>query len=197
MIENNQEDINLEFHGPYSMRKGSNYLFSSKLKNEEGVYLWTLKDETSGKNYINYIGETQKFAKRHREHIIQITGLNYQINDPEKVKKGDPGLLWNGLWRDRTNQGVGNMLDNYERLSSKVVEYVSLISIYFAPIKLDRYTRRHVEGSIGWNLRNNHPEATVFYPKDNHVGANAKGIGCKLIINLPDKIEGVDTEIII
>ena len=50
--------ITLDFVGPLKFHKGKNYLFESELVNSEGIYIWTIKDERNGKNYVHYIGET-------------------------------------------------------------------------------------------------------------------------------------------
>ena len=65
----------LHFHGPFRFSKWGNYLFSSEYAMNEGIYIWAVMDETIGINYVHDIGETVSFAKRHREHLIQITGL--------------------------------------------------------------------------------------------------------------------------
>ena len=78
-------------------------------------------------------------------------------------------------------------------MSKRVIEFVSLINVYFAPMTCDMQLRKHLEGCLGWNLRNNHPALIMFYPADNHVGTGER-TGQKLIVNLPEAIEGIDNE---
>jgi hypothetical protein len=189
--------ITLDFFGPYKFTKGDQYLFDSEFAKSEGIYIWTIKDEANGKNFIHYVGETVSFGKRHREHVIQMTGLNYRIIDPDYARQGIEKIIWNGMWRDKSTNAVAALLDNYSEVAKKVVEYITLINIYFAPTTLERHLRRHIEGCLGWNFRNKYPDLKTFYPDDNHIGTKAQRLGLKLIVNLPEAISGIDDEQII
>ena len=191
------QTITLEFFGPFKFTKGDNYLFHSECVGREGIYIWTIKDEEHNLNLVHYIGETESFGKRQREHLIQITGLNYRIIDRDSARKGIEKILWNGMLRDRTKDAVANLLDNYDVVSKKVKEYIELINVYFASTKLETQLRKHIEGCIGWNLRTKHPDSKVFYPDDNHVGKKEKPLGLKLFVNLPEDIAGIDKELMI
>lgn len=191
------EVIILNFHGAFKFTKGDNYLFNSDLITSEGIYIWSIKDEKNGLNFVHYIGETLSFGKRQREHLIHMTGLNYRIIDPESARQGVEKILWNGLWRDRTNNAVLNLLDNYGEISKKVLDYIGLINVYFAPTSFESSLRKHVEGCLGWNFRIKYPDFQTFYPNDNHVGSKDYRNGKKLIVNLPEEIAGIDREQII
>jgi hypothetical protein len=191
------QSITLDFYGPYKFTKGDNYLFDSEHIKCEGIYFWTIKDEINNKYFVHYVGETISFGKRQREHIIHLTGLNYRIIDADFARQGIEKIIWNGLWRDKSLSAVATLLDNYNEVTKKVVDYIGLIDIYFAPTKLETHLRRHIEGCLGWNFRNKYPDLKVFYPNDNHVGTKAQRLGQKLIVNLPESIEGIDNEQII
>lgn len=189
--------LTLHFFGPYSFQNGENSLFHSPYAESEGVYLWVIKDKTRNLNYIHYIGETVSFAKRQREHLINIMGLNYMVLDAESAVQGIEKVLWKGMWRDRSMNGAGKALEAYDSVSSKVTDYISVIDVYFAPTNMKSDIRRHIEGSIGWNLRNNHPECKVFYPDDNRVGTKFEKLGETITITSDEPILGLDSEIII
>ena len=192
---NNQ--IVLDFKGPYKFTQGENYLFNSEYAKSEGVYLWIIKVKKTNRNYVHYIGETKTFGKRHREHFIHTVGLNYGFIDAKLATEGIVKWAWRGMWRDRSTEAISNVILNYEGLSRMVIEYLNIINIYFAPTKLDRDIRKHVEGSIGYNLRNNYPEYKLFYADDNHIGMKETPINMVLKVILPEPVDGIDNEIMI
>lgn len=179
----NGEEIKvLHFKGPYKFNKGDNYLFDSEFSKNEGIYIWTIKNIKNNLNYVHYIGETTSFFKRQKEHIIQITGLNYRIIEPNFAKQGIEKIIWNGMWRDKTKDAVSNLLENYGTVSKIVTEYISIINVYFAPTNYGKDLRKHIEGCIGWNFRNNYPHLKTFYPDDNHIGTKKERLGEKIIV---------------
>jgi hypothetical protein len=93
------------FEGPFTLVEGEKCLFQSVFTTSSGIYLWTIKQDSDNTHLIHYVGETVLLGKRHREHLIQILGLNYGIFDPDKARQGVSDLLWKGLWRDKTNIG--------------------------------------------------------------------------------------------
>jgi hypothetical protein len=205
LIESNpvveqDNSINLHFHGPFKFTAGDNDLFKSEFARSEGIYIWTIKDEMNNANYVHYIGETFSFAKRMREHFTHIAGLNYRILEPAAARQGIELRIWNGMWKDKTASAVANVLERYEEVTERVVEYVGLINVYFAPTTLETQLRKHVEGCIGWNLRKKNKidpdlKLTRFYPDDNHVGTKSKPIGKTLKIILEEPIAGIDAEL--
>jgi len=194
---NDDKTVKIHFHGPFGFDKGENYLFPSKIAGSGGIYIWTIKDETNDINYICYIGETYLFSKRHREHLLEITGLNYRIIDPVEARHGREKVIWNGMWRDKTPDAAARLLENYDKVAGVVVDYIRLINIYLAPIQDDSRLRKHIEGCIGLNLRQKHPELNIFYPADNYVRPMPEKMGEKLIITADEKIAGLDEELLI
>ncbi len=184
--------LTLTFHGPYSFTENDRLVFHCKYAKSAGIYLW-VKNTNKG-NYISYVGETNSLAKRHREHLIGILGLNYGIFDPEKAKQGVLEFIWKGFWRDREAKELPALFEAYGKISEKVLEHLRIIDIYFAPTTVDTKTRKHIEGSMGWNLRKAHPEVATLYPADNHVGVGEK-IGAKLVITSDEPICGLDAEL--
>jgi hypothetical protein len=120
--------------------------------------------------------------------------LNYGIFDITKAREGICHFLWKGLWRDKINILIRDMDKAYIDLAPSTLEYINAIDLFFAEIDVDSNTRKHIEGSIGWNLRNNHKEFKLLYPDDNRVGTSSK-LGVKLIISCDTNIAGLDENI--
>lgn len=192
-----RSEIKLAFSGPLSFTAGDHYLFKSDFVDSEGVYIWTIKNELTGCHLIHYIGETTNFGRRHREHFMNIVGLNYRIIDPNQARLGIESVVWNGMWRDKTEEAVANVIENHSRVSKIVSEYVGLINIFFAPTSVDPSLRKHIEGCIGFNLRIKHAEHKVFYPDDNQVGRQKKEFGYRINVACPDIVLGLETDYLV
>jgi len=66
------------------------------------------------------------------------------------------------------------------------------MTVFAAQIASDTQKRRHIEASIAWNLRNNHPEAKALYPDDNRVGSGRSKVFIRLEITSDEPIAGLD-----
>lgn len=186
--------ITLTFHGPFTFTKGKNYLFNTGLLKKEGLYIWTIKDEVDHLNQVHYIGETGYFARRQRQHLIQMTGLNYPILDANFARQGLKKVIWNGMAHDKSRNAAADLLENYNEVSKKVTDYISLLNVYFAPCTFGLRMRRHIQDSIIWNFRTNYPELKKFYTDDSHACIKPLRQGQKLLVNLPEPIAGIDRE---
>ena len=186
--------IALTFHGPFTFTKGPHYLFNSGFLKNEGLYIWTIKDDVDNMNHVHYIGETGYFARRQRQHLVQMTGLNYPILDAGFARQGLQKIIWNGLARDKSRNAAADLLESYNEVSKKVTDYIGLINIYFAPTALGLRMRRHIQDSIIWNFRTNYPELKHFYPDDSHLLVKPLRRGQKLVLHLPEAIAGIDRE---
>lgn len=184
--------IKLHFTGPFTFIKKGNYLFDAPCASSAGVYLWTIRQRSDNSHLIHYVGETVSFAKRQREHLIHVLGLSYGIFDPEKAQDGVCELIWPGLWRNKSPDGPLQQIDAYQLIHETVLKYVAVLNVFFAEIDTETQLRRHIEGCIGWNLRNNHPEAKVLYPDDNHLGAKQENSHGVLMISSSENIRGLD-----
>jgi hypothetical protein len=189
--------ISLHFHGPFSFIACDRYLFDSEMACAGGIYLWTIENKPERINFIEYVGEAYSFANRHREHLIQITGLNYRILDPVDAISGKVNVVWNGMWRDKTTKAPRIMLENYSKLSRIVPEYLKIVKIFLAPIDRDAQFRKHIEGCISKNLRLNHPDLCRFYPSDNAATPRRTYLDEKLILSADEKIAGLDADLVI
>lgn len=186
--------VALTFHGPFTFTDGPHYLFNAPFLKSEGLYIWTIKDTIDGLNHVHYIGETGYFARRQRQHLVQLTGLNYPILDADFARQGVQKIIWNGLARDKSRNAAADLLENYNEVSKKVKAYVSLINIYFAPTLFALGMRRHVQDSIIWNFRTKYPELKRFYPDDSHAAVKPQRLKQNLLLHLPEAIAGIDNE---
>jgi hypothetical protein len=87
------------------------------------------------------------------------------------------------------------LMEIYPKIQDTVLKYISVINVFFTELNVDFRLRRHIEGCIGWNLRNKHPEASVLYPPDNRVVARKEKNQGELIIQTPELIRGLDKRI--
>lgn len=186
--------MELTFYGPFTFTKGAHYLFDTNFLKREGLYIWTIKDEVDKINHVHYIGETGYLARRQRQHLVQMTGLNYPILDARFARQGLKKIIWNGMARDKSRNAAADLLENYDEVSKNVTEYIGLINVYFAPTSLGLRMRRHIQDSIIWNFRTNYPELKNFYSDDSHASIKPLRQGQKLIVQLPEDIAGIDRE---
>jgi hypothetical protein len=171
-------DLRLHFDGPFGFIEGEDCIFESRWAYSSGIYLWAIRQQARKAHLIHYVGETAQLGKRHREHLVQILGLNYGIFDPEDAEKGICTVLWKGLWREKNLAATPKAINVYEELQGKVMRYVRSLKIFFADVPVESQARKHIEGCIGWNLRNKNQHCKQLYPDDNRV------------IALPDKTNG-------
>ena len=191
-------DMKIHFEGPFTFAGGDSSIFHSPLSTSQGVYLWTFRQNATGSHLIHYVGETTSFANRHREHLIHILSMDYGIFDPDDAKNGKCTIIWPGLWRDKSADGPRKLLGRYAELAATVVlRYLNSLTVFFAPLNVDTQLRRHVEGSIGWNLRNRHPHLRSLFPDDNHIGTSKTMHNVRLLITSSEPIQGLDQEIAI
>lgn len=190
------ETLNLDFSGPFSFLDRGDSIFRAACGGAAGVYLWTIRQRDDSTHMMHYVDETVSLAKRHREHLIHILGLNYGIFDPDKAQEGICEPIWPGLWRNKSPDGPGRQVAAYQSFHSLVLRYLSVLKIFFAPLEVDTRLRRPIEGCIGWNLRNNHPADKALYPDDNHVGTMSEKNHGELVIAAPDTIRGLDERIL-
>lgn len=187
------QTVRLHFHGPLEFTSGERSLFHSPLHETSCVYLWTVRSGVDERYYIHYIGEAQSFSRRQREHLIHVLGLDYGIFDPADARRGVATRLWDGLWRDRSPEGPSRALEQYARGAASVVEYVSAIAVFVAPLEGGRGLRRRIEGAIGRNLRIVHPEAKTLYPDDNRIGTGSTDPMIRLEVTADAPIAGLDS----
>lgn len=90
---------------------------------------------------------------------------------------------------------VWKSIESHGLATRHVTGYIEHIAIYFARTRFPREIGRHVEGCIGWNLRNNYRELNIFYTADNHVGTMKDRLGKTITITSDQPIAGLDPEL--
>lgn len=188
--------ISLNFVGPFVFTAGERSVFECPFSAAAGVYLWTIKQRSDDTHLIHYVGETISLGERHREHLIRILGLDYGIFQAEKAQEGVLELLWPGLWRLKHSSGSSKQIEAYQEIHDQVCRYLSIVNIFFAELNTDVRLRKHIEGCIGWNLRNNHPDWKALYPDDNHVGVLGVKDRGELQITAAECIRGLDSRVL-
>ena len=189
------KDIQLHFLGPFTFTTEDASVFECTVALCPGIYLWTIKQNIDGSRLVHYVGETTSLGDRHRQHLTSILGLDYGIFDVDKARHGVCELLWKGLWRDKSPSAPSNQIAAYETIHNQVLRYIAAIDIFFAEFHGEKQLRRHIEGCIGWNLRNNHPDCKILYPDDNQIGTWPDKNSGVLRITSSEPIRGIDPDI--
>lgn len=196
-FKENMEEIILSFDGPFNFTNERSNIFTCKYRNCSGIYIWAVKNIVLEKYLIHYIGETEKFASRQREHLINILGLNYGIFEAGSLKQGVEVRLWDGLWRMKALDAPCDAIKKYDELRTSVLEYLTSIEVFFAETDVSSKERKNIEGHIGINLRNNHKEWSTIYPSDNHIGLSKISANKILKIECESDIAGLDSQILL
>ena len=183
--------LNLYFQGPFTLTEGDRCLFDCVLRDEPCVYLWTIRND-DGRYFIHYVGETDKFAARQRQHLIGILGLDSGIFDIAAARRAELKRTWPGLWRDKAPGCMSRALSHYATATTAVLEYVGAMDIFAAVVQGDAQLRKNIEGALGYNLRRNHPNAKALYPDDNRVGVAVVKRHLRLQIAADAAIAGLD-----
>lgn len=158
-------EYKLYFQGPYSINS-NNSIFDDDIAREKGIYLWTAK--CSNQYFIEYIGETStSFNQRTKEHMIQVLGGNYRIPDTSSYHSKEVKVIWNGMWRIGTREKLGEFINSYVELAPKIVEYINSLNIFIAPINIEGYKRKVIEGALASQIKNQPEAVNRFYPRDN------------------------------
>ncbi len=193
-MEQKKKSIELNFIGPYGFENIVKDLIHDG-KEIEGIYLWAIKQSNSNRYLIHYIGESTKIIKRQQEHLIEILGLNYGIFNPLELSKGKIELVWDGLWRKRHSDRIGDVLRVYPDIKNSVIEYIKSINIFLAKTTVDTNERRHIEGILGNHLRTKRKEFKSIYPDDNRVILRKNMGDYEISIHSESEIMGLDTNI--
>jgi hypothetical protein len=151
----------IDFSGPFSLHGMEPLLWNSSFAHQPGIYLWTI--ELQGAFFIEYIGETGKsFDKRTKEHLVQTFGGNYMILDMEAVKKiGEPFYIWKGQGREEDR----NFMDLYVDLAPKILEYISSLRLFVAPLVIEKRDQQLIEGCLAKHLYHQEKNINKFFQK--------------------------------
>lgn len=190
--------IDLKLFGPYKLLGNNNSFFDNDISKKNGIYLWTINYENG--YLVHYIGETSRsFRIRMQEHIINILGGFYGVWDPEMLKQGKLQFVWKGLWRKDSKENINDYIDKYENFAPIFKKYLQLQSIFLAPLSVDKYLRRLIEGHIAKKIMEAPPPINNLLPTDNRYGYLYRKNNETLIVKLKcnENILGLPREIII
>ena len=183
----------IHFQGPFKLHEHENCVFDNKACNQNGIYLWVIKEKT-GCNYISYIGETGRtFRERLEEHILGMTSLNYRISDSEVRIHGKEKIIWKGHWRVKS---IKELINNYEKVSKYVTNHIKTYDIYLSSFESDTRTRRRIEGEIGEVIKKN-KKYNKFFPDDNRIGWKTPNIKRNIKITSEEELIGLPKDIYI
>jgi hypothetical protein len=160
----------LHFHGPFTFVDHGRGIATCEFAHSEGIYLWVLTDGTS--RYVHYVGQTDGFLGRHKDHLFRILGLEYGLWRADAVATNDPDWLFEGMWRLwKTHPGEDALTitaTKWKKLQQKILPYLESIEVFFAPTAgLSNNERCHVEGCLADRVRTKNPEQANYYPSDN------------------------------
>ena len=185
------ETLALHFHGPFTLTDGPACLFTEcGFADAAGLYLWTFRRERDGVHLVHYIGQAGNVAGRHKDHLVQILGLNYGIYDAAAAVRGENEISYRGLGHLRESAAPLTALAEYPSLMPRVLAYLDALSVFVAPLDGDLSWRRHVEGCIARNLRDRHPDCCALY--DDTRTSSRRETGARLEITSDEPIAGLD-----
>lgn len=189
--------VSLEFSGPFKLcGNKAKLLFDQDIAWLAGIYLWTV--QFRGGFLINYIGETgTSFSRRMKDHMIQCLGGNYRICDAERLLEGKKKILWNGVWRKGTRDLLPMFVDEmYVKLAPQIRDYLRVLDVFVAPIEIDRRTRRRIEGSIAFSLREKaEPIGTIVSEDVRYFGRKQNETPIQVSITSSAKLFGLDHQL--
>jgi hypothetical protein len=145
--------IEVHFQGPFSAHDNLDHpcLFTNKLAECKGVYLWTL--EVNGMPQVWYVGQTRRnFGQRIAEHLEAYLSGRNKVYDIEELAKGVYRLpieaSEGGAWPNT----MPFFLKNHRIIAENVTALIKLSKFHLAPLDnpdpgLDAYNQ--VEGLIG------------------------------------------------
>jgi len=157
----------LKFEGPFGLIRNSEpFLFDQAKAKEPGIYLWTVP-YCRGGYLVSYIGETSaSFGQRLKDHLIQTVGGNYRICDPDSLMRGEPRVLWNGLWRKGTRDKFHEYIERFEELAPVIRKLLQIEVVFVAPFRSERRLRQRLEGAIAKHIRSQPSPVSAVLPSD-------------------------------
>ncbi|MCZ6692188.1 MAG: hypothetical protein O7H41_21605 [Planctomycetota bacterium] len=126
--------LKLSLHGPFQWLTADalDYLFSSQIVDQPGIYLWTVPHSEGDPVY--YVGETGRpFRKRLEEHLVSYLSGMYRIYEPTEFAKGRKRIVWGGMWRKPGLAQAPEYLERSAELAPAVRELLGLLRFYLLP----------------------------------------------------------------
>ena len=183
----------LHWHGPMAWYgSGVDVLFEHQLADAAGIYLWTVRYRQGFLTY--YVGETgRSFRHRHIDHTGQYLAGIYRVYEPTSFSQGVKHLIWSSS-QDQSTLGF---LNRFPELAPRIYQFLGLISLFLAPLNVDRRTRRRIEGAIARHLRSQPDPIGTFQDDDIRYARRQDGEGpISLRMLVPATILGLPTELV-
>lgn len=179
------KEIKINFQGPFKLlSKDSESVFSHKLSFNKGLYMFVFPG-TNNKKSVHYVGMTNKgFSYRLAQHLeYYLTGRYYIFNPKFFVDGKEPcreaGWGWYNKKRDGKSkeEGLKEYIQNCEKLSLKMLNFLDVMQIYLAPFEedsvpkefsgttLSRFLER-MEAEIALDLKSNQPAPIKDFQDD-------------------------------
>jgi len=188
-----KEHLFLEFNGPLGLVPGEHaYLFHDELAHAQGIYLWAVPYHLGG--YLPlYIGETSaSVGRRIEDHLIKTVGGYNRICDPDLLLRGEPRVLWNGLWRRGTRGRFPEYLGLVEQLLPAIRRELQMEVVFVAPLKIESRLRRRVEGALAAHIKAQPAPASSIFPTDvRYYTRNASEAAVEVSVSCSSKIYGL------
>ena len=161
------KNLVLKFEGPFGLTSNSEtFLFDQTKANEPGIYLWTVPYYRGG-YLVSYVGETSaSFRQRIKDHLIQTVGGNYRICDPDSLGRGEPKVLWNGLWRKGTRDKFHEYIQRLEELAPVIKKLLEIEVVFVAPLQSEKRLLQRIEGAIAMYIRSQPAPMSSVLPSD-------------------------------
>jgi len=79
--------------------------------------------------------------------------------------RGEKVLIWEGMCKAGTRDRIGEFLNRYAELSSRIYELLGLFKIFIAPVDAERRVRERIEAKIAQEL-SQQSKAIRTFPND-------------------------------
>lgn len=158
----NNNSLHLQFSGPFILC-GTNGVsaLDAEIASKAGLYLWTVR--THEGVLVEYVGETGvSFAERSRQHMVQCLGGYYRIWDASLLRQGKRELVWGGMWQKHRRNSMAEFISVYTDLAPKILDYLSVIDVFVAPLDSTQRIRRRIERALWDSLGDQPPPVSTF-----------------------------------
>jgi len=147
----------LRWEGPFSFSPSADRpcILGAVSAEGPGVYLWALP--VDGRYLVNYVGITAgSVAARQDEHVRLYLSGKYTIYNPKDFAQARKTRLFDPL------DGLAAFLSRYVEISQALAEYLKMIHVFFAPLKVEKVLLERIESALIEAIRNAGGPAATF-----------------------------------
>jgi hypothetical protein len=126
-----QNGLYLTFYGPHQWFDVGliTSIFYSDFANKSGIYIWTIPTDELGE-LVFYVGETEHFSKRFKEHFMCYLSGIYEVYDLEEIKKGKRIKIWQGLRQFEDHHNLKIFFDKQPEIFKTIREFMLMHRFY-------------------------------------------------------------------